>query len=91
MEAEVHIRCRKSDFELILEVAAAASEEYKKLLKQEVRLFRDRDVPLKLIVDKDRFLPEYDPTEGAESCMGGILLHAKKGRIVCANTIDERL
>lgn len=23
--------------------------------------------------------------------MGGILLHAKKGRIVCTNTIDERL
>ena len=23
--------------------------------------------------------------------MGGIVLHAKKGRIVCSNTIDERL
>jgi vacuolar-type H+-ATPase subunit E/Vma4 len=91
MEAEVHVRCRKSDFETILEVAAAAADEYKKLLKAEVRLFRDRDVPLKLIIDKDKFLPEYDEVEGAESCMGGIVLHAKKGRIVCSNTIDERL
>jgi hypothetical protein len=33
MEAEVHVRCRKSDFNLILEVAAAAADEYKKLLK----------------------------------------------------------
>ena len=72
-------------------MAAAAVEEYKNLLKSEVRLFKDRDVPLKLIIDKDRFLPEYDETEGGESCMGGILLHAKKGRIVCSNTIDERL
>ena len=23
--------------------------------------------------------------------MGGILMHARKGRIVCSNTIDERL
>jgi hypothetical protein len=23
--------------------------------------------------------------------MGGIMLHARKGRIVCTNTIDERL
>jgi vacuolar-type H+-ATPase subunit E/Vma4 len=46
---------------------------------------------LKLVVDKDRFLPEYDDSEGAESCMGGVVLHAKKGRIVCSNTLDERL
>ena len=91
MEAEVRVRCRKSDFELIIEVAGAAAEEYKALLKKEVLLFRDRDVPLKLVVEKERFLPEYSETEGAESCMGGIVLHAKKGRIVCSNTIDERL
>ncbi len=23
--------------------------------------------------------------------MGGIMMHARKGRIVCSNTIDERL
>ena len=56
-----------------------------------MRLFKDRDVPLKLIIDKDRFLPEFNDASGVESCMGGILLHAKKGRIVCTNTIDERL
>ncbi len=91
MEGEVHIRCRKSDLNMILEAAGPATEEYKKLLKAEVKLFRDRDVPLRLIIDQDKFLPEYDDTEGAESCMGGIVLHAKKGRIVCSNTIDERL
>jgi vacuolar-type H+-ATPase subunit E/Vma4 len=36
-------------------------------------------------------LAEYDETEGADSCMGGIMLHARKGRIVCKNTLDERL
>jgi hypothetical protein len=51
MEGEVHIRCRKSDLNMILEAAGPATEEYKKLLKAEVKLFRDRDVPLRLIID----------------------------------------
>lgn len=83
MEAEVHIRVRKSDLEVTMAVYEKAAEEYKQLMKKEVRLFHDRDVPLKLIVESKSFLPEFDETEGADSCMGGIMLHARKGRIVC--------
>ena len=68
-----------------------AAEEYKTLMKKEVKLFKDRDVPIKLVIENTKFLPEYDEMEGAESCMGGIMMHARKGRIVCSNTIDERL
>ena len=60
-------------------------------MKKEVRAFKDRDVPCKVVFDQSRYLPEYDETEGAESCMGGVLLHARKGRILCSNTIDDRL
>ena len=60
-------------------------------MKKEVKLFKDREVPLKLVIEDKKFLPEYDQTEGNESCMGGIMLHARKGGIVCTNTIDERL
>lgn len=91
MEAEVHVRCRKSDLQLVQSVADQAASEYKALMKKEVMLFKDRDVPLKLTVESTKFLPEYDENEGAESCMGGVMLHAKKGRIVCSNTLDERL
>ena len=91
MEAEVHIRCRKSDLGLIQEVYEKAGEEYKSLMKSEVKLFKDRDVPLKMVLEQTKFLPEYDEAEGAQSCMGGIMMHARKGRIVCSNTIDERL
>jgi len=91
MEGEVHIRCRKSDLELVKSVSAQATEEYKQMLKKEVKLFKDKDVPLKLVIEDHKFLHEYEETEGAESCMGGIMLHARKGRIVCSNTIDERL
>ena len=40
-----------------------------------------------------KFLPEFiESSENPlDSCMGGILLHARKGRIVCSNTLDERL
>ena len=85
------MRCRKSDYEDTKAVLEQASNEYKHLMKTEVALFKDKDVPLKLVLDDKKFLPEYDGTEGAESCMGGILLHARKGRIVCSNTLDERL
>lgn len=91
MEAEVHVRCRKSDLAMVQTVVDQAADEYKKLMKKEVKLFKDRDVPLKLILDNDRFLPEYDENEGAESCLGGVVLHAKKGKIVCSNTLDDRL
>lgn len=60
-------------------------------MKKEVLFFQDKEVPLKIVVDKDRFLPEFDENEGAESCMGGVVLHARKGRIVCSNTLDDRL
>jgi vacuolar-type H+-ATPase subunit E/Vma4 len=68
-----------------------AGDEYKKLMKKEVQIFKDRDVPLKLVLDQDRFLAEYDDNEGIESCLGGVILHAKKGKIVCSNTLDDRL
>jgi len=56
-----------------------------------VKVFKDREVPIKIIVDENKFLAEYDENEGAESSMGGVVLHCRKGRIVCSNTLDDRL
>jgi V-type H+-transporting ATPase subunit E len=91
MEGDVFIRCRKSDLTYVLEVYKQAAEEYKHLMSTEVKVFKGKDVPCKITVESNKHLPEYDETDGAQSCMGGIMLHAKKGRIVCSNTIDERL
>lgn len=90
MEPEVNVRCRKSDHDTVKSVIEAATEEYKKLMKKEVKIFANRDVPAKVNLD-DKYLPEYDETEGAESCLGGVVLHCRKGRIVCSNTLDDRL
>lgn len=91
MEAEVAVRCRKSDEAIVHEIIEPAIEEYKKIMKKEVKAFREREVPCKVTIDKNKYLPEYDENEKTESCLGGIVLHCRKGRIVCANTLDERL
>lgn len=91
MEGEVVLKCRKSDLELVKQVSDAAAEDYKALMKREVKYFNDREVPLKIIIEDKRFLAEYNANEGSDSCMGGIVLHARRGRIVCSNTLDERL
>ena len=60
-------------------------------MKKEVKVFKDREVPCKVEHDKTKYLPEYNEQEGVDSCMGGFLTHARKGRIVCSNTLDDRL
>ena len=51
MEGNVNVRCRQSDLKFVLEVAGKASEEYKALMKSEVKAFKNVDVPLKLNID----------------------------------------
>jgi len=93
MEPEVNIRCRESDFKMVESVLQEAAEEYKRMMKDEVKAFAKKDVPLILVLDSNKFLPEYQENLEAKggSCLGGILLHARRGRIVCTNTLDERL
>jgi V-type H+-transporting ATPase subunit E len=93
MEAEVNVRCRKSDLPTVKKVVEKASEEYKALMKAEVKGLKNKEIPLKINIDEHRFLPEFleKSVNPAESCMGGVVMHAKLGRIVCSNTLDERL
>jgi vacuolar-type H+-ATPase subunit E/Vma4 len=90
MEPELTIKCRKSDLEIVKSVSHKAVEEYKALMKKEVKHFHNKEVPINLIIEDKRFLSEYTPNSN-DSCMGGVVLHARRGRIVCANTLDDRL
>jgi len=93
MEPEVNIRCRRSDAAIVERVIAEAADEYQKLLKAEVKAYRNKDVQINIILDHGKYLPEFnkDSDQATDSCMGGILMHARRGRIVCSNTLDERL
>ena len=50
MEPEVYIRCKKEDEGVVQSVVDDAVNEYKALLKKEVKLFKDRDVPCKVAI-----------------------------------------
>ena len=91
MEPEVVVRVRKSDEAVVASIIDQAVEEYKEIMKKEVKAFKTREVPCKVTIDKAKYLPEYNENEATESCMGGLVLHCRKGRIVCSNTLDERL
>ena len=91
MEAEVTVQCRKSDLETLKSQIEPAVKEYKAIMQREVEAFKGKDIPCKVIIDEKKALPEYSDKEGVESCIGGIVLHCRRGRIVCSNTLDERL
>jgi V-type H+-transporting ATPase subunit E len=92
MEPEVFIRCRESDADLVESVVDLAVKDYQEIMAKEVSYLHGKKPPINLVFDKSRFLPEYkENTADVNSCIGGILAHCKKGRIVCSNTFNERL
>jgi len=91
MEMEVIIKCRKSDLDLVQAVIEPASDEFGKRLKEEVPRLQGKEIKCKISIDEN-FLPEYNTKEsGLESCIGGIYIMSKTKKIICKNTIDERL
>lgn len=50
-----------------------------------------KDIPCKVSVDEENFLPEWNPDEPQRSCLGGFIMYAKKNRIVCSQTLDDRM
>lgn len=91
MEANVKVQWRKSDVELVNDVLEDAAQMYKTLMKENVLMLKGNEPPLSISIDETRYLPEYDSENPANSCLGGVKLHARKYRIVCSNTLDERL
>mmetsp|Transcript_66528 Transcript_66528/g.92118 ORF Transcript_66528/g.92118 Transcript_66528/m.92118 type:complete len:86 (-) Transcript_66528:136-393(-) len=60
------------------------------MMSTQVKACMGRDIPCRIKIDEKNFLPEYD--ENAEkSCMGGFVMLARKNRIVCSQTLDDRL
>eukprot|EP00830_Metopus_es_P003302 TRINITY_DN13109_c0_g1_i1.p1 TRINITY_DN13109_c0_g1~~TRINITY_DN13109_c0_g1_i1.p1 ORF type:complete len:299 (-),score=98.79 TRINITY_DN13109_c0_g1_i1:61-855(-) len=92
MEVNVSLRCRKSDLEYVKEVLEDAGKIYIEKITTEIEKLKGKDIKCKLTVDEAHFLPELNiENPGLPSCMGGIQLRAQKDRIVCNNTLDERL
>ena len=91
MESKVRVMCRQSDEDLVRDVLDDATAEYKRLMAENVVALKGNEPPCEIEIDPKKYLPEYNPDNPTNSCSGGVKLHARKGRIVCSNTIDDRL
>jgi len=92
MEAQLFIRCRESDVDVIKSVMPEAIKRYRELIVKEVKRFEGMspdEIPCNIIIDKTNL----DSVEDNESngILGGFKMYAKKGRIVCSQTIDDRV
>ena len=68
-----------------------AAQMYKTLMKENVLMLKGNEPPLNIEIDDKHYLPEYDAENPGKSCLGGIKVHARKGRIVLSNTLDDRI
>jgi len=81
-EPECFVICREVDHSLVNSVLDEAKTNYKKVSNKTVKL---------LVDSSNRLSPP--PVEGssAPSCCGGIMLSTAEGKIICSNTLEQRL
>lgn len=92
MEAQLFVRCRECDVSLLEEITTTAVEKYRELIVKEVKRFEGMspdEIPCKIIIDKT-YLDNVEENE-SNGIIGGFKLYARKGRIVCSQTIDDRI
>jgi len=81
-EPSALVLCRQIDVQLVQEAIPKAINQYTKLTNRQI----------KLDIDTKNFLPP-PRVEGSDapSCAGGILLATNEGKIICSNTLEQRL
>lgn len=92
IEPKVTLRCREADVDLLEGVVDDAVAEYKEMMLSQVKALDGKeDIPCAVTVDKENFLPEYNPEDPTNSCIGGFVMYAKRNRIVCSQKLDDRI
>lgn len=92
MEGQIFIRCREADVSIIESIQDEAVSEYRNMVVTQVKKFEGmnpEDIPCQIIIDQN-YLESIEDNELTGS-LGGFKLFAKKGRIVCSQTIDDRI
>ena len=92
IEPKVILRVRKSDLKAIQGLINDAVKIYKDLMLKQVKALKGKtDIPCEVTVDEKTFLPEWNAEDQKNSCLGGFVIYAKKNRIVCSQTLDDRM
>lgn len=81
MEKSILIRCRSEDNDVVSSVLSEAATEFSKLIKDECNV----DFKTNVEFDKYNTLPDN------VCSLGGVILSAQGGSILCNNTLDARL
>lgn len=92
MEGTIYIRCREADKSMIESITNDAVKQYREMIVSQVVRFKGKnaeDIPCNIIFDT-KYLESIEDNENT-GCLGGFKLFAKKGRIVCSQTIDDRI
>lgn len=82
IEEELELMVRENEVDLVRDMAAECEQEYSELMMRET----GDEYSCTLTVVEDRFLTN----ENGALC-GGVILMAHKRRIVCSNTLEDRL
>ena len=92
IEPKVTLRCRESDHSLLAAVIDDAVSEYKQLMLSQVKALEGKtDIPCTVTIDDNHRLPEYNESDPTNSCLGGFVMYCRKNRIVCSQTLDDRI
>ena len=92
MEGQIFIRCREEDKAILEDVKDEAIKTYRDMVISEVSRFKGKsaeEIPCNIIID-GKYLESIEDNS-AQGCLGGFKLYAKKGRIVCSQTLDDRI
>ena len=81
-EQEIQIYCRAEDHDLV-----------EKAVPEAIRLYRDKSGIQANIEVSDKHRLAAAPQQGGKGafCSGGVVLSAREGRIMCNNSLDQRL
>lgn len=82
LEESLELKVREDEVDLVKGILSECEEEYTEIMKRETT----RDYSCSLSVIEDSFLT----LENGGRC-GGIILYAHNRRIVCSNTLEDRL
>ena len=82
LEPELELMVRESEVGLVEDMIGECEEDFTNLMREETQ----DEYECKLSVIQDRFL---NNSNGA--LCGGVVLYAHKRRIVCSNTLEDRL
>jgi len=86
LEENITVKCRKEDEAVVTGLFDESVKYFQEYMEKETGVVP----PVKLKLHSE-YLPPAPTKDGGPSCTGGVILSARKGQLVCNNTLDRRL